>query len=51
MAMRLEAHYARLHIVRELLKTSYAKIRYEDFDRVVVDLPGGKAAAICIIER
>lgn len=49
--MRLESHYARLYIVQELIKTPFAKIRYEDFDRVVIDLPGGKAAAICIIER
>ena len=49
--MRLEAHYARLYIVQELIKAPFAHIRYEDFDRVVVDLPGGAAAAICIEER
>jgi hypothetical protein len=49
--MRLDSNYVRLHIVQELQKTLYARIRYDDFDVIVVDLPDRQAAAICIMER
>jgi|GEM_PF-1013735 len=49
--MRLDSNYVRLHIVNELEKTPYAKVRYDDFDVIVVDLHHGQTAAINIMER
>jgi hypothetical protein len=49
--MRLDSNYVRLHIVEELESTPFAEVRYDDFDIIVVDLPDGKAAAICLMER
>jgi hypothetical protein len=49
--MRFDSNYVRLHIINQLHRTPFAKIRYDDFDVTVVDLPQGQAAAICLMER
>jgi hypothetical protein len=49
--MRLDSNYVRLHIVQQLTKAPFAKVRYDDFDVIVIDLPDGQAAAICLMER
>ena len=49
--MRLDSNYVRLHVVQELERAPFARVRHDDFDVTVIDFSNGQAAAIRIMER